>query len=213
MAPYRSLSMQRSKDRPGRSPVAIKELAYAMQSIRRLYWRPRRQAAHRTSAGVRRRAFTVIELVIVIMITSIFAAVAAPAFLDSLLFHRVESAARRVKADIDYQRQRARLTSTAQSVTFAASTYTLSGAKSLNDPTQVYAVNLRQSPYSLDSATANFASTQVITFDGYGAPSSGGTVVLSAKTHQCTITVNGTTGTTTITSSHGNGGMAQVNGG
>jgi prepilin-type N-terminal cleavage/methylation domain-containing protein len=187
---------------PGRSPVAIKELAYAMQSIRRLYWRTRRQAVNRSSASVRPRAFTIIELVIVIMITSIFAAVAAPAFLDSLLFHRVESAARRVKSDIDYQRQRARLTSTAQSVTFAASTYTLSGAKSLNDPTQVYSVNLRQSPYSLDSATANFASTQVLTFDGYGTPSSGGTV-----------TVNGTTGTTTITSSHGNGGMAQVNGG
>jgi prepilin-type N-terminal cleavage/methylation domain-containing protein len=184
-----------------------------MQSIRRLYWRTRKQAARRASAGVGRPAFTLIELVIVILITSIFAAVATPSFLDSLLFHRVESAARRVKADIDYQRQRARLTSTAQSITFAASTYTLSGAKSLNDPTQVYTVNLRQSPYSLDSTVANFAGAQVITFDGYGTPSSGGTVVLSAKTHQCTITVNGTTGTTTITSSHGNGGVADVSGG
>ena len=47
------------------------------------------------------RAFTIIELVIVVLIMSIFAAVAAPTFLDSLLFHRVESAARRVKADLD----------------------------------------------------------------------------------------------------------------
>ena len=184
-----------------------------MQSIRRLHWRTRRQAARRAFARARRPAFTIIELVIVILITSIFAAVAAPAFLDSLLFHRVESAARRVKADIDYQCQRARLTSTAQSITFVASTYTLGGAKGLNDPTQVYTVNLLQSPYSLDSAVANFAGTQVITFDGYGTPSSGGTVVLTAKTHQCTITVNGATGKTAITSSHASGGVADVNGG
>jgi prepilin-type N-terminal cleavage/methylation domain-containing protein len=194
-------------------PVAFKELANAMQSIRRLHRRSRRPALDGAAASVRRRAFTLIEIVIVVLIMSIFGAVAAPAFLDSLLFHRAESAARRLKADIDYQRQRARLTSAAQSVTFAASTYTLSGAKSLNDPTQIYTVNLRQSPYSLDSAVANFAGTQVITFDGHGTPSSGGTVVLSAKAHQCTVTVNGTTGTTTITSSHGNGGTAQVNGG
>lgn len=140
----------------------------------------------------------------------IFAAVSAPAFLDSLLFHRVETAARRVKADIDQARGRARLTSTTQSVTFSGSTYTLSGAKSLDNPNNIYSVDLQKSPYSLDSATANFSSAQVLSFDGYGTPSNGGTVTLSAKSHQCTVTVNAVTGATTITSAHTGGGTAQV---
>jgi len=154
-----------------------------------------------------------IELTVVILIISIFAAVTTPAFLDSLLFHRVETAARRIKGDIDYARQRARLTSTPQTVTFTGASYTLSGAKSLDNPTKTFTVNLLKAPYSLDSATANFAGTQLLSFDGYGTPGSGGTVVIAAKTHQCTITVDGVTGTTTITSSHANGGTSQVSGG
>ena len=111
-----------------------------------------------------------IELVIVILIMSIFSAVAAPKFLDSLLFHHVESAVRRVKADIDYARQRARLTSTTQTVTFTGSTYTVSGMKSLDLNSSTYTVNLTRTPYALDSATANFGGSQVLTFDGYGSP-------------------------------------------
>jgi prepilin-type N-terminal cleavage/methylation domain-containing protein len=159
-----------------------------------------------------RRAFSMIELVIVILIMSIFSAVAAPKFLDSLLFHHVESAVRRVKADIDYARQRARLTSTTQTVTFTGSTYTVSGMKSLDLNSSTYTVNLTRTPYALDSATANFGGSQVLTFDGYGSPTSGGTVVLTAKAHQCTLTVDGVTGNTTFTSSHPGGGSAVESG-
>ena len=78
-------------------------------------------------------------------------------------------------------RQRARLTSTAQTVIFANSTYTVSGIKNLDQPSNTYTVNLLTSPYSLDSAVANFGGSQTLTFDGYGSPSSGGTVVVTAK--------------------------------
>jgi prepilin-type N-terminal cleavage/methylation domain-containing protein len=159
------------------------------------------------------RAFTVVELAIVLLVIGIFAAVSAPAFLDSLLFHRVETAARRVKADIDQARGRARLTSSAQSVTFAGATYTLSGARHLDNPNNVYTIDLRKAPYSLDSVAADFNNTQTLLFDGYGNPSSGGAVVLTAKSHQCTITVNAVTGTTAIISTHTNGGSADVAGG
>jgi prepilin-type N-terminal cleavage/methylation domain-containing protein len=168
--------------------------------------------APRSLTGFRKRAFSMIELTIVILIISILAAVSAPAFLNSLLFHRVETAARRVKADLDYARQRARLTSTAQIVSFTGSSYTLNGARSLENPNQVYTVNLQAAPYLLDSATANFASSQVISFDGYGTPSAGGTVVVSAKDHQCTVTLEAGSGATTITSNHSAGGSSQVSG-
>lgn len=185
-----------------------------MQSIRRDPEHRHCQLLIRSSANERRCAFTIIELVIVVLIMSIFAAVTAPAFLDSLLFHRVETAARRVKGDIDYARQRARLTSAAQPITFSNSTYTLGGtAKSLDHPNAAYTVDLQQSPYLLDSATANFGGAQTFSFDGYGSPSSGGAIVLRAKTHECTVTVDSVTGTATITSNHTNGGTAQVTGG
>jgi prepilin-type N-terminal cleavage/methylation domain-containing protein len=184
-----------------------------MQSFRRKTRRNLRRTPDCASSASRAQAFTIVEVAVVMLIMGIFAAVSAPAFLNSLLFHRVETAARRVKADIDQARGRARLTSTTQSVTFTGSTYTLSGAKHLDNPNNVYTVDLQKSPYSLDSAAANFNSTQVLSFDGYGTPSSGGTVVLSAKSHQCTITVNAVTGTTAITSNHTSGGTAEVAGG
>ncbi|MFO0790614.1 MAG: type II secretion system protein [Pirellulales bacterium] len=170
--------------------------------------------ATRPSRAVRRRrcAFSLIELVIVLLIISIFWAVATPTFFDSLLFHRVETAARRVKADIDSARQRARLTSTTQTITFSGATYT-STVKSIDRPAVANSVNLTKSPFLLNSATADFGGTQTLTFNGYGTPTSGGTVVLNAKSHQCTVTVDATTGIATITSNHPGGGMAQTSGG
>ncbi len=157
-----------------------------------------------------RCAFTILELVIVLLIMGILTAVTAPTFYDSLLFHRVESAARRVKADLKLARAQARLTSASQSVTFANSGYTISNTKSLDRPAAVYSVDLTKQPYALDSATPNFSSAATVTFDGYGTPTSGGTVVLVAKTHTCTVTLDGTTGDVTITSSHAGGRTAQV---
>jgi type II secretion system protein H len=167
------------------------------------------------NGGIRsrsRRAFTIIELVIVLLIMGIMTAVATPKFFDSLLFHRVESAARRVKADLELARTQARLTSASQSVTFANSVYTLSNTNSLDRPGIIYSVDLKKQPYSLDSATPNFSNAVTVSFDGYGTPSSGGTVVLVAKSHSCTVTLNGTTGDVTITSSHSGGRTAQVPG-
>ncbi len=187
-----------------------------MQSIQRRSVGRRRQVRSRLFNGAarsrRRCAFTIIEVVIVVLIIGILTAVAAPTFVDSLLFHRVETAARRVKADLELARTQARLTSASQSITFANSTYTLSNTKSLDNPNAVYSVNLKKQPYSLDSATPNFSNSASVSFDGYGTPSSGGTVVLVAKSHSCTVTLNGTTGNVTITSSHSGGRAAQVTG-
>jgi Tfp pilus assembly protein FimT len=171
----------------------------------------RSHAQHGKRRFAPRRAFSMIELGIVVLIMSILAAVSAPAFLDSLLYHRVETAARRVKADLNYARQRARLTSTSQTVTFTGGSYTLVGAKSMENPSNAYTVNLQKSPYSLDTVTASFANAQTITFDGYGAPASGGTVLLGAKTHTATITVDAN-GAVAIVSSQPSGTAAMVTG-
>jgi Tfp pilus assembly protein FimT len=133
------------------------------------------------------------------MIIGIFTAVAAPAFLDSLVFYRVECAARRVKADLEWARQAARLTSASQSISFVNQTYTMSaGVAGLNSSTGLYAVDLSAAPYSLNNVVADFGGTNSVSFNGYGTPTSGGTVVLTGPKHQCTVTVNATSGQISI---------------
>jgi Tfp pilus assembly protein FimT len=187
-----------------------------MQSIqiqpRRANRRTNSRARHRDTGFRHRCAFSILELVIVGLVMSILAAVAAPVFYDSLLFHRVELAARRVKADLELTRTQARLTSSTRFIKFVNSTYTLTNTTNLDHPGAAYTVNLAKQPFVLDSATASFAGSSIVSFNGYGAPSSAGTVVLTAKSHQCAVTLNGVTGDVTITSNHSGGRTAQVSG-
>jgi prepilin-type N-terminal cleavage/methylation domain-containing protein len=164
-----------------------------------------------TSHTCRRAAFSLIELVIVMLVLSVFTAAAIPTFFDSLLFHRVESAARRVKSDLELVRQTARLTSSAQQFTVIGMTYTASNAIThLDRPGEAYFVDLSQSPYLLDALAANFGGFTEVSFDGYGSPSNGGTIILQARDHQCTVTLDGTTGQVTINSGHTRGRHAKV---
>jgi len=145
------------------------------------------------------------------MIIGVLAAVAVPTFFDSLLFHQVESAARRVKSDLELARQTARLTSTTQSLTFTGGAYTLSsGIRSLDNPLDDYVVDLSAAPFYLERVTADFSGAGAVSFDGYGAPTSGGTIELQLKSLKCTITLDEVTGEVTINSGHSDGRTAKV---
>jgi hypothetical protein len=55
-------------------------------------------------------------------------------------------------------------------------------------------VDLAQHPYQATLLSANFGGTTTLTFDRYGALTSGGTIVIGVGAAQKTITVNGDTG-------------------
>ena len=108
-------------------------------------------------------------------------------------------------------RQTARLTSTEQVFTVIGMTYTASAAvKALDHPGQSYVVDLSKTPYFLNALAANFGGFTEVKFSGYGSPSSGGTVLLQAKDHQCTVTLDGATGQVTISSNHSRGRHTKV---
>jgi len=148
-----------------------------------------------------RHGFSIVELLMVLLIMSIVAATATPSFYRSLRYHELESAARRLKLDLEQARHAARVNSQAQSLTFSnATTYTLSsGVESLKSPGQTYTVDLASTPYELDGVTINFGGPTTVSFDGYGNASVGGTIVLALGDRTRTVTLNSTTGQITIT--------------
>jgi prepilin-type N-terminal cleavage/methylation domain-containing protein len=150
-----------------------------------------------------RTAFSLLEMVVVLMILGVVAAAAMPTFYRSLCYHRLESAARRVKQDLDYLRHTAHSQSATLTCTFdvAALGYVLD-EDVLSDPDHggAYVVELGREPYGMDGLTIDFGDpdTDTLEFNGYGQASPGGTIVVSLGGDDRTISVDATSGEVTI---------------
>jgi prepilin-type N-terminal cleavage/methylation domain-containing protein len=144
--------------------------------------------------------FTLIELVIVLAIMAVFSAIAIPRYGASAARYRADLAARRVVADLALAQSKAKGTSSTTSVVFYVSTnrYQLPQLSSPDGMGGTYTVGLGEQPYAANLVSADFAGDAQITFNGWGLPDSGGTVVLISGTEQRTVTVNAETGMATI---------------
>ena len=149
-----------------------------------------------------RRAFTIIEVLMVVFIIGVISTLAVPRYSNFVAQHRAESAARRIAADIALARRHARLTSTSQTIQFDVSTnaYVVSGMSSLDNPAGFYAVSLADEPYdaSISSITLDSNNNGTVTFDGYGVPDTGGSIVIGVGVYSRTIQIDAATGRTTI---------------
>ncbi len=154
-----------------------------------------------SETAIRRRGgFTLIEIVIVVLIIGIMAAISAPKFADTLHRCRVDSAVKRVKVDLSLVRQHAISSSSTQSAQFSPATddYELSGLMSQDHAGTTLGVNLADPPYSAELVSASFGADSVVEFDRYGQPDSGGTVVVQSGGYQQTLTVDPATGKASI---------------
>jgi MSHA pilin protein MshC len=152
------------------------------------------------SARPIRRAFSLVELVIVVLILGIISATAAPKFARSLRQSRLDAACLRVKADLNLARQTAISRSSSQSLQFTngSATYTLPGMTHPDHPSLAYSVNLSGEPYGATVSAATFGGSSTVQFDRFGQPTAGGTVTVAVGTSTKTVTVEATNGVVTI---------------
>jgi type II secretory pathway pseudopilin PulG len=146
-----------------------------------------------------RIAFTYIELVLVIGIIAVMAALAAPRYAVALADYRAEHAARRIAADIAATQAAARAAAAAQTISFdvSGSAYQVPPTVAGNAPSKV---TLLDAPFNATVVSAGFggAGGNTLTFNGFGLATSGGTIVLRSGGNTRTITVEPGTGTVTI---------------
>ena len=156
------------------------------------------QAGHNTP-GVR-LGFSLLELVLVLVIVSALAGVAAPRYANSISRYRADLAAQRVAADLSQARRHALTTGAAETVTFtpASEQYQIAGLQSMDRSADDYVVSLSASPYRADLVSASFGGNATVVFDAYGVPDDGGQIVVQAGHFQKTIVLDADSGRATV---------------
>jgi Tfp pilus assembly protein FimT len=149
-------------------------------------------AGHPRDREDRRAAYTLMELVIVLLTVGILAAVAAPKYTESLASFRLEAVTHRIMGDIKFARRTAQENSATQVISFntVANSYTLTGVTNIDSRSQTFTFSLSQSEYECRLVSSAFNGTAVLSFDVYGRPLYSGTVVVECGGTTKTITVN-----------------------
>jgi len=140
----------------------------------------------------KRKAISFIELVIVVIIIGILAGVSIPRYGSFLATQRVESAARKIKMDLQFAKNRARISSSIRTIEFDVinNSYRILGMNDLNHKANEYQVFLDKPPYRATLVSVDFNATDKVTFDGYGVPDNNGTIVVQVGNNIETIYIN-----------------------
>ena len=133
----------------------------------------------RRSAG-----FTLIELVIVMVIVGVLAAIALPRMSQAAERQRLDAASKRVIADFALAQTRARAASESVTINFDLDTnsYQLDAVGG-----DAITVQLGEEPYGVKLSFAEFGTGTTATFNGFGLPTATGEIMLS--TNQGTTTI------------------------
>jgi len=133
-----------------------------------------------TIAAPSRRAFTLVELVVVMAILGIVAAIAAPRFGASMARRRLDNCEHRIIADFEMARRLARSRSSSVTMQFnpVSNSYDIFALNNLDTGAVNYGVELANPPYNAIVQSALFNTNATVIFDGYGIPDSPGAVIV-----------------------------------
>lgn len=147
-----------------------------------------------------RRAFSLLELIVVLAIVAVLGAIAAPRYSFALQRYRLEMAANRVASDINLARSLARAKGSTATISFApsTSTYAIAGLTSTDRASEAFGVDLSREPFGVTIQSVDFAGTRTLTIKGYGVPTSGGTVHLTRGSLTKVVTVASGSGEVSI---------------
>lgn len=146
-----------------------------------------------------RQGLSLLELVLVLSILAVLGAVAVPRYASASARYRVESAARRIAADLQLARRAARTAGSSTVVTFDTLNhgYQIAGVDAL-DGSGLYRVDLQASPYQSSLSAAMFGPGSAVTFNGWGVPDTNGIVTVVAGAETRTVTLSHPSGQVSI---------------
>ena len=153
----------------------------------------------RFSATPALRAFSLIELTMVLTIMGIVAAMAVPRYAAFLSRSHLSAATTRIGADLELVRRTAKQTGASQTVTFntVSDSYAVTGRNSMDRKSIAHLVQLSQEPYMAQIVSTTFVG-EALTFNGYGEPEAGGSVLIQVGRFQQQIDVTAGTGSGVI---------------
>lgn len=138
------------------------------------------------------RAFTLLELAVVLIILSIAIAVAAPAYSSALQNHRVEQATLRLMADLRLAKRRAELSSTPVyvDVNLTENQVTIRGLQDFENSRQLHTIALTDEPYRTQIVQIEPSGLVTIEFNGFGAAQTAAKIRLQSGLAQRTIAIS-----------------------
>lgn len=130
------------------------------------------------------QGFTLVELMIVMVIVAIVAAIAIPRYSQASARQQLSSAADRVAADLELARTRARAASQTVTVAFSTSSdrYQFNSVGG-----EAVIIELDESPYNVEITRATFGTDNIASFNGFGVPQDSGFVTLVSESGAITV--------------------------
>jgi prepilin-type N-terminal cleavage/methylation domain-containing protein len=160
----------------------------------------RRPAAARGAPRCGRRGFTLFEVAIVLTVVALVSAVAIPRYSNAVHRFRADAAARRIAADLERTRTRARAGSSERSIEFRPSmlAYFIEGERSLDRRSADSLVRLSDEPYRAQALSADLGGDLVLRFTGFGVPDSSGEIVVAVGSAKRRVRIDGGSGAVTV---------------